>query len=197
VEPGDNLRLHCEYDNSEANQSSDNGQRREARDVFWGEGTDDEMCTASIYVHGIARPSTECPGSVAADTGQFEVTFDTQDGLRTSANLDGEFIGPVSGSVFRDEDVTLFGPEEGAEPVAEFNFDRIDLREGPDGPYLIDATLPAGDYQLLGFMDTDGNAEATDGPDLNDPIMIPSRAAVLQCEVQRITVRFPLLLPQL
>lgn len=50
VEPGDGLRMTCEWDNSPANQPFINGERAEPVDVGWGEGTRDEMCVMIITV---------------------------------------------------------------------------------------------------------------------------------------------------
>ena len=195
--PGDELRLQCSFDNSSANQPFVNGLPRDSVDVLWGEGSDDEMCTVSMYVHGIATNDVDCGQSAPANQGRFEVTFDTLDSLRTSETLDGEFMGPVSGAIYRAEDVSFSGPNDGAIPAAEFELELVDLRNGAAGPFLIDADLPAGNYQFLGYMDTDGNRDDTNGPDLNDPIMIPARAQVLQCARQQVTILFPLLLPEL
>lgn len=41
--PGDKVRLECHWDNSAGNQSS------APKDVFWGEGTGDEMCLGGFY----------------------------------------------------------------------------------------------------------------------------------------------------
>ncbi len=196
--PGDQLRMHCGFDNRAQDQPLENGRPRAVADVMWGEGSDDEMCTVSMYVHGIATTAPEsCGVGHTPSSGQFEVTFDTSESLRSSIRLDGEFVGPVFGSIYRADDVGFTGPNEGAQPVTDFRFERIDLRAGADGPYLIDTILPAGDYQFLGYMDTDGNAATFDGPDLNDPIMIPSRASTLDCTVSPITIQFPILLPDL
>lgn len=195
--PNDQLRLHCTFDNSAANQPFVNGLRRDVSDITWGEGSDQEMCTVSMYVHGIATNEVDCGESAPANEGQFNITFDTSDALRNSSMLDGRFVGSVYGSIYRAQDVSFSGPNEGAEPVVNFDIDQVDLTEGSDGPHLIDTKLPAGDYQFLGFMDTDGNQELTNGPDLNDPIMIPSRATALQCANQSVTIQFPLLLPDL
>ena len=111
--------------------------------------------------------------------------------------LDGEFLGPVSGAIYQASDVSFRGPNEGAQPLVEFEFDEVDLRNGSDGPFLIETTLPAGEYQFLGYMDTDGNRAESGGPDLNDPIMIPARAVKLMCARQSVTIQFPLLLPDL
>ena len=48
--PGDRLRLACQWDNSEENQPIVNGQRPAPQDVAWGEGTRDEMCLGLAYV---------------------------------------------------------------------------------------------------------------------------------------------------
>lgn len=50
VAPGDQLRLTCEWDNSAANQPVEGGQQIEPVDVFWGEGTGDEMCLAVLTI---------------------------------------------------------------------------------------------------------------------------------------------------
>lgn len=46
----DEIRVTCEYDNSAANQPVINGQQQEPQDVFYGEGTRDEMCLESLIV---------------------------------------------------------------------------------------------------------------------------------------------------
>ncbi|MEE2788991.1 MAG: hypothetical protein VX589_16770 [Myxococcota bacterium] len=197
MRPGDALRMHCEFDNRAENQPLVDGKPRSPMDVIWGEGSDDEMCTVSMYVHGLATADGGCDESVKAPEGRFEVTFDTSDGLRVDDGLDGEFIGPVFGRIYRASDVSLLGPSEGATPVATFELDEVDLRTGPSEPFIVDTPLPAGEYQFLGYMDTDGNRDDTGGPDLNDPIMIPSRPAVMECAVQSVTIQFPMLLPDL
>ena len=84
----------------------------------------------------------------------------------------------------------------GAEALASFRFDDVDITEGisPE-TYLVDAELPAGDYQILGFMDIDGNGEATGDPDVGDPVTLPIGGYAMQCANQPVTVEFALLLP--
>ena len=43
-EDGDEMRLECRWDNSGARSDG------EPIDVTWGEGTDDEMCVANLYI---------------------------------------------------------------------------------------------------------------------------------------------------
>ena len=48
--PGDQLKVECEWDNTPERQPVVDGQRIEPRDVVWGEGTTDEMCLGLVYV---------------------------------------------------------------------------------------------------------------------------------------------------
>ncbi|MCY1054277.1 monooxygenase [Nannocystis sp. SCPEA4] len=50
VQPGDRLRLTCEWDNSAANQPIENGVQVDPADLFWGEGTGDEMCLSVLTI---------------------------------------------------------------------------------------------------------------------------------------------------
>jgi hypothetical protein len=47
---GDRLRVECHWDNSPANQPLVGGQPKVPEDVFWGEGTGDEMCLSAFYI---------------------------------------------------------------------------------------------------------------------------------------------------
>jgi hypothetical protein len=49
-EPGDQLSVRCEHDNSAANQPVVNGRRQRPRTIYWGENSTDEMCIAFLYV---------------------------------------------------------------------------------------------------------------------------------------------------
>jgi mono/diheme cytochrome c family protein len=49
-EPGDQLSIRCEHDNTAANQPVVNGRRQRPRTIFWGENSTDEMCIAFLYV---------------------------------------------------------------------------------------------------------------------------------------------------
>ena len=50
IEPGDNIRLECVFDNSQANQGFVNGVQQTARYVEWGDGSGDEMCLMSVLM---------------------------------------------------------------------------------------------------------------------------------------------------
>jgi hypothetical protein len=199
VLPGDRVRITCTWDNSAENQPVIQGVLQEPQDVTWGEGTFDEMCAASLFVYEVAAEDLTCEdfGAQPSESGRFVATFDAPEGVRNSASLEGQLMGPVWGSIYRDEDVTLLGPIDGAQPVGSFQIPSLDLRDGPSDPIEIDVDLPAGDYQVLGFMDTDGNAATTgESPDPYDPVMIPSVARTLECDRQPTLITFPILLPQ-
>jgi hypothetical protein len=49
-QPGDAMEIACSWDNSAANQPSVGGKQQPPRDVFWGEGTSDEMCLGAFYM---------------------------------------------------------------------------------------------------------------------------------------------------
>ncbi|MDB4931773.1 MAG: hypothetical protein JWM10_4257 [Myxococcaceae bacterium] len=136
-------------------------------------------------------------GSADALAGRFRVKFNASSTVRRSANLDGPLRGNIWGDVYRASDVTITGPRDGARAVASFHYENVDITDPANlREYEIPADLPAGTYQLLGFMDIDGNAvAASPGPDTNDPVTIPIGSYPLQCAVQPITMEFALLLP--
>ena len=142
---------------------------------------------------------TVCEPLAAGGTaeGAFEIAFAASSTVRASRALEAPLVGPIWGSVFRTEDVTIAGPKVGAVAVADFHFEQVDLRDGTSPrSYRLDTPLPAGEYQILGFMDIDGNAEAgAESPDVGDPVMIPIGGYTLGCAVQPVTAEFAILLP--
>jgi hypothetical protein len=137
-------------------------------------------------------------GSSDALSGTFMVRFDASSTVRTSPSAPSPIAGPIWGSVYRASDVTITGPNDGAMPVANFHFTGVDVTTGVTTmEYTIDGSLPGGQqYQILGFMDTDGNADPmSPGPDVGDPVMIPIGGFPMQCAQQHITAEFALLLP--
>lgn len=143
------------------------------------------------------RTCTEL-GSVDALSGTFMVHFDASGTVRTSPSAPSPIAGPIWGDVFRASDVTIAGPRDGAQAVASFHFEGVDVTNGVSTmEYTIEGELPGGQsYQILGFMDTDGNADPTSpAPDEGDPVMIPIGGFPMQCAQQHITAEFALLLP--
>jgi hypothetical protein len=49
VNPREQLRIECHWDNSSGNQPEQNGPMVPPRDLNWGEGTTDEMCVSFLY----------------------------------------------------------------------------------------------------------------------------------------------------
>lgn len=130
-----------------------------------------------------------------ADEGRFELRFAASTTVQGS-ELKAPLRGTVYGSVYRAQDVKITGPIEGAEPVASFRFDDIDVTDGPSDPVELEEDLPAGSYQILGFLDIDDTAsdDAPD-PDEGDPVMIPIGGYELACDRQPTTVEFAIVLP--
>lgn len=142
---------------------------------------------------------TDCAeyGSEAAAQGYFTVTFDASTTVRNSRNLDAPLRGNIWGSVFRASDVAGTGPIEGARAVADFHFEDVDLTDRDALPaFRLDTQLTAGRYQLLGFIDIDGNADPdAPDPDRGDPVTIPIGAYALECAEQPVRVEFAILRP--
>lgn len=142
-------------------------------------------------------PPPECAeiGATSADEGRLSVTYQASStvlGTETKAPLRGHLYG----SVYRAEDVKITGPIDGAEPVATIDIEQIDVTEGPTDPIVIDEVLPAGSYQILGFLDIDGDADpGAPDPDEGDPVMIPIGGYELSCDVQPVVAEFAILLP--
>lgn len=69
VQPGDQVRLTCTYDNSAANQPVVNGVQLEPRRVRWGESTRDEMClTYPVLREPVAGGPAACDAFEACFT---------------------------------------------------------------------------------------------------------------------------------
>ena len=144
------------------------------------------------------EPGAECDGLTSAQpTGKFEVTFFASKTVAESHELDGPLMGNIWGEVFRSEDVILTGPLPGVTAVAEFAYTDVDIssRDGSPQKYLIDTLLPAGQYQILGFIDIDGNGAATTNPDKGDPVTMPIGKYDMTCITQPVNVEFAILNP--
>lgn len=70
VKKGDRLKLSCTYDNSAENQPFIDGKKKLSEEVWWGEGTLDEMCLMFVGVKvPFATPDFRC--------GAFASCFET------------------------------------------------------------------------------------------------------------------------
>jgi len=140
-------------------------------------------------------PSCKATGSAAAPKGKFDITFDPSSTVRGS-DLKAPLKGTVYGSIYKASDVKITGPLPGTKAVANIHQEGVDTVDGPSKPYLQDTVLPSGNYQVLGFMDIDGNADPADpAPDEGDPVMIPIGGYDLECARQAITAQFAIVLP--
>jgi hypothetical protein len=93
------------------------------------------------------------------------------------AAMDEEAVGVFYGAFWRGSEVTSLGPDDGAQDLGAIRVDPLDLRDG-GGPTTVLFTselLPAEEVVVLGFLDSDGNADPDDpGPDAKDPVTLPN-----------------------
>ena len=140
-------------------------------------------------------PTCEDVNSKTATEGRFEITYQPSSTVRGS-DLKAPLKGTVYGSVYKASDVKITGPLPGTTAVASIRDEGVDVVDGPSSAYPLDTDLPAGAYQVLGFLDIDGDADPDDpSPDEGDPVMIPIGGFELSCAVQPITAEFAIVLP--
>lgn len=137
-------------------------------------------------------------GSRPADSGRFVATFKASETVRNSMELTDPLRGRVVGTIFRAEDVTIVGPRDGAVALGYFDFPDVDLTDPARNPEIeLPIDVPPGKYQILGFMDIDGNAVPDNAdPDIGDPVMLPIGSYELECARQPVVAEFALLLPR-
>jgi hypothetical protein len=142
-------------------------------------------------------PTCAQVGSAEALSGRFRATITASDTVRQSMAQHGPLRGPVWFRIYHAADVSLTGPRDGAEAVGAFHLDDVDLSDPAHAPtYDVPVDLPAGAYQILGFMDTNANADPAHAtPDPGDPVTLPIGAYTLECASQPITIELALLLP--
>jgi hypothetical protein len=109
---------------------------------------------------------------VGGGDGMAEVTFAVTATVRSSPALVDALIGTTYVGIFHAEDVTTLGPNEGAEAAEYLTLD-IDLEAATVTPAVMSMPLIAGDYELIGFFDLDGNGASLQYPDAGDPVMLP------------------------
>ena len=63
IKPGDSIGISCAWDNTPAKQPTIDGKKQTPIDVFWGDGTRDEMCLGLFYItcQDKAGATTPCP----------------------------------------------------------------------------------------------------------------------------------------
>lgn len=109
-------------------------------------------------------------------------------------------VGRFYGSYWNADDVTVVGPNEGAEDLQGIEAD-VDLSAsaGPTEVLLQIDGLPVGWVTALGFLDSDTNSEEADrSPDGKDPVTLPhqNEVEVLEDQVVEHIIFFGLLAPE-
>ena len=93
------------------------------------------------------------------------------------AAMDEPAVGNFYGSIYLGEDVSGVGPNDGAEALTSLLVENITLpTDGSSTEVLLTVEdLPATEIVVLGFMDSDGNADPDNpNPDAKDPVTLPS-----------------------
>jgi len=90
--------------------------------------------------------------------------------------MDEPAVGTFYGSFWRGDEVTGVGPDDGAEDLGGIVVEGIDLTSGePTDVLFVSEALPAIEVVVLGFLDSDENADPNDpDPDDKDPVTLPS-----------------------
>jgi hypothetical protein len=128
--------------------------------------------------------------------GRLLVQFTPTDDVRASANLVEPLRGTIRGAIYRADDVEVFGPIEGAEPLESITMEDVDLTEVGSVAEYATGDLPAGDVKVLAFFDLDPDVSpAPDEPDEGDPVTVPlGSQRVVSGETSAVTVTFDLVL---
>ena len=111
----------------------------------------------------------------AATEGTLALTFRIDTDYQ--ALMDEEAVGTFYGAYWLGEEVTSLGPDEGAESLGSIEV-AVDLRDGggPTAVLVTSPPLPVTEIVILGFLDSDGNADPGDpSPDNKDPVTLPSQ----------------------
>ena len=136
-------------------------------------------------------------GSAGPPTGRLALTFGIDADYRDL--MEEPATGPFWGSFYDADDVTGAGPSEGAEALGSIAVASIDLTgEQPTEVLFTSDQLTAEKVVVLGFMDSDGNADPdAPGPDEKDPVTVPgdNRFTIIDGETTEVQVYFGLLRP--
>jgi hypothetical protein len=107
-------------------------------------------------------------------TGTLALTFEIDEDW--AAEMDEPAIGPFSGNVYNADEVTGAGPDDGAVVLASIYVAEVDLTSlGPTSVLFTTKEIPTGWVNILGFIDSDGNAGPDENPDDGDPVTLPNQ----------------------
>ncbi len=113
-----------------------------------------------------------------AGVGRLGLSFEIDPGKRE--RMDEDPVGVFTGSFYLETDVTVLGPNEGAEPFGGILVEGVDLREGATEVLFTSEDLPAKAVVVLGFLDSDDNRDPDDAdPDAKDPVTLPGQNTFL------------------
>ena len=123
---------------------------------------------------------TAAPGGgndTSADTTATEGTLALTFAIDTDyqAAMDEPAVGTFYGAYWLGEEVTSLGPDDGAVSLGSIEVE-VDLTDAnPTAVLTTSPALPATEIVILGFLDSDANADADDpGPDDRDPVTLPN-----------------------
>lgn len=139
---------------------------------------------------GSASASCVQLGNTEAPKGTLDITFSASTQVISSPDLKGPLKGPISCSVYHSSDVTVEGPNANAVSVQDFALPNADLTATPAPTFTTNAFF-AGDYQVLCFMDLNGNNIADPG----DPVTLPIGSDPVECDKNPTAVQFAILYP--
>ena len=116
------------------------------------------------------------------------------------ALMEEEAIGPFYGAFWLGSEVSSVGPDDSAESLGAIYIEEIVLPVdgSPTEVLLLQEDLPAEEVIVLGFMDSDGNADPNaPSPDSKDPVTLPNDNDfdVIGGEETEVTVFFGFLNP--
>lgn len=128
-----------------------------------------------IFLILLACTGEKDSSAVLPQTGTLSLNFSMSNGVRENTNLHDPLKGAIYGSVFRAEDITVTGPLDGTESVADVEVYDVDLTvDTVSSATWKSADLEPRDYSFLGFFDVDANGDASREPEAGDPVTLPS-----------------------
>ncbi len=137
------------------------------------------MRTVLFFSLAACTPDPTSEASPTADTaaapteGTLALTFRIDTDYQ--AAMDEPAIGTFYGSFWHGSEVTSLGPDDDAVDLGGIEV-ALDLTaENPTGIVFTSGALPAEEIVVLGFLDSDANADpAAPGPDDADPVTLPN-----------------------
>jgi hypothetical protein len=146
---------------------------------------------------GDEAASDAADGGDDATSGTLEIRFEMDPDLITA--MDEPAAGLFQGQIYDAEEVTALGPEDDATILDAFEVN-LDMGDGQTSTGIVHTTvqLDVPYAVVLGFLDSDGNATASENePDGGDPVTLPgpNTFEVVFGQSMAVTVDFGLLYP--